>query len=114
MTFPTRAYKILTGAQRAEFMARGTFEGAPIDVLDGYIHLSTAEQLAETLLKHFAGQDDLWIAAIDLIAVHDDLRWEPSRGGQLFPHVYAPLPLATVVAMGPAEWLEGGAVRLPA
>lgn len=113
MTFPTRAYKVLTGPQLADLLARGRFAGAPVDLADGYIHLSTEAQLVETLLKHFAGQDDLWIATVDLTAVHQDLRWEPSRGGQLFPHVYAELPLAAVVAHGPVEWLSGGTVRLP-
>lgn len=114
MTFPTRAYKVLTGGQLAELLAKGSFAGAPIDQIDGYIHLSTEGQVAETLLKHFAGQDDLWIATVDLVALHDELRWEPSRGGQLFPHVYADLPLSAVIAHGPVEWLEGGGVRLPA
>ena len=113
MTFPTRAYKVLTGPQRAELLARGTFAGAPIDLADGYIHLSTEVQLVETLLKHFAGQDDLWIATIDLVALDADVRWEPSRGGQLFPHVYGALPLRAVIAHGPLEWLSGGTVRLP-
>ena len=113
MTFPTRAYKVLTGLQMSELLSRGSFAGAPIDLLDGYIHLSTEQQLVETLLKHFTGQDDLWIATIDLVALQDDLRWEPSRGGQLFPHVYAALPLSAVIAHGPVEWLMGGTVRLP-
>lgn len=113
MTFPTRAYKVLTGPQLAELLAGGRFGGAPIDLADGYIHLSTETQLVETLLKHFTGQTDLWIATVDLTVLHDDVRWEPSRGGQLFPHVYAPLPLKAVIAHGPVEWLEGGAVRLP-
>ena len=113
MTFPTRAYKVLTGPQLAELRAKGSFAGAPIDLADGYIHLSTEQQLAETLLKHFTGQDDLWIATVDLVALHAKVRWEPSRGGHLFPHVYAALPLSAVIAQGPVEWLEGGAVRLP-
>lgn len=113
MTFPTRAYKVLTGPQLAELMAVGCFAGAPVDLADGYIHLSTEAQLVETLLKHFAGQADLWLATVDLVALHDDLRWEPSRGGQLFPHVYSELPFSAVIAHGPVEWLEGGTVRLP-
>ena len=113
MTFPTRAYKVLTGPQLSELLARGSFAGAPIDLLDGYIHLSTEQQLAETLLKHFTGQSDLWIATIDLVTLQEDLRWEPSRGDQLFPHVYADLPLRAVIAHGPVEWLQGGALRLP-
>ncbi|MBC2669494.1 DUF952 domain-containing protein [Novosphingobium piscinae] len=113
MTTPALAYKVLTGAQRAALLADGRFAGAPIDLADGYIHLSTAEQLVETLRKHFAGQDDLWIAAIDLDALAPQVKWEPSRGGQLFPHVYAALPLSAVIAEGPVDWLDETAVRLP-
>ncbi|WP_298198056.1 DUF952 domain-containing protein [Novosphingobium sp.] len=114
MTVPTVAYKILTGPQHEALLADRSFAGAPIDLADGYIHLSTAEQVAETLRKHFAGQDDLWIAAVDLSALEESVRWEPSRGGQLFPHVYAALPLSAVIAQAPVSWLDGGAVRLPA
>ena len=114
MSHPAIAYKVLTGPQRSELLTDGTFAGAPIDLADGYIHLSTAEQVAETLRKHFAGQDDLWIAAVDLGLLADHVRWEPSRGGQLFPHVYAALPLAAVRAEAPVVWLDGTTVRLPA
>jgi uncharacterized protein (DUF952 family) len=113
MTLPTRAYKVLTGPQMEELVARGRFVGAPVDLADGYIHLSTESQLAETVLKHFAGQDDLWIATVDLVALHDDLRWEPSRGGQLFPHLYADLPMDAVLAHGPLVWATGGTIALP-
>lgn len=113
MTFPTRAYKVLTGAQLAELLAKGRFAGAPVDLADGYIHLSTEAQLAETVLKHFAGQDDLWIAAVDLTAVHAILRWEPSRGGQLFPHLYGDLQRTAVVGNRPLEWASGGRIVLP-
>ena len=113
MTFPTRAYKVLTGPQLAELLGSGSFMGAPVDLVDGYIHLSTEMQLAETLQRHFAGEGDLWIAEIDLIALHENVRWEPSRGGQLFPHVYGELPLSAVLAHGPLEWGADGAVVLP-
>jgi uncharacterized protein (DUF952 family) len=82
----TTAYKILTADQMAE-LEKGSFAGAPIDIQDGYIHLSTADQTVETLEKHFAGQTGLWIAAVDLEALGDAIKWEPSRGGQLFPHI---------------------------
>lgn len=68
----------------------GRFDGAPIDLSDGYIHFSTAEQASETTAKHFAGQDDLLLIAVDADACGDALRWEPSRGGALFPHLYRP------------------------
>ena len=70
-------------------------ERAPIDLADGYIHLSTRDQLTETVDKHFAGQADLWVAAIDLNALGDSVKWEESRGGALFPHYYGRLPVAS-------------------
>jgi uncharacterized protein (DUF952 family) len=106
------AYKILTTEELAALEA-GTFDGAEVDRADGYIHLSTAAQLRETLEKHFAGQDDLAIAAVDLAALGDAIRWESSRGGQLFPHLYGTLTLDTVIAYGPLERHEDGAIPLP-
>ena len=106
------AYKVLTGEEMA-VLETGIFAGAPIDLADGYIHLSTAQQLDETVDKHFAGQTDLHIAAVDLEAQGETLKWEPSRGGQLFPHIYGPLLLDTVVAYGPLERDDQGKVKLP-
>ncbi|KTT99568.1 hypothetical protein NS355_06435 [Sphingomonas yabuuchiae] len=91
----------------------GVFAGAPVDLADGYIHLSTAAQLAETVDKHFAGQSELHIAAVDLEAMGEAVKWEESRGGQLFPHLYADLPLAAVIAYGPMKRDDDGMVRLP-
>jgi uncharacterized protein (DUF952 family) len=88
------------------------FAGAPIDLADGYIHLSTSDQLTETVDRHFVGQSDLWVAAIDLAALGEAVRWEESRGGALFPHIYGPLPLDTVIAYGPLE-RDDGMVKLP-
>ena len=113
MSPPQVAYKVLTADQMAALEAGGTFAGAPVDLADGYIHLSTAAQLDETVAKHFAGQGDLHVAAIDLPVLGDAVRWEESRGGQLFPHVYAALPLSAVIAYGPLERDEYGKVRLP-
>ena len=108
------AYKILTNDQMEMLERDGSFAGAPIDLADGYIHLSTAHQLTETADKHFAGQEGLHVAAIDLEALEDAVRWEPSRGGQLFPHLYGqPLTLETVIAYGSMERGEDGSVRLP-
>ena len=90
------AFKILTFDQWAAFEANGIFTGAPVDLADGYIHLSTADQLEETLAKHFAGQTNLTIAEIDLSALGDTVRWEVSRGNQLFPHIYGVLPMTAV------------------
>lgn len=110
----TVAYKVLTADQWAAFQAAGTFAGAPIDLADGYVHLSTAEQLTETVTKHFAGQSGLWVAAIDLDALGAAVKWEPSRGGALFPHVYAPLPMAAVIASAPLSRDAEDRVALPA
>ena len=98
---PLIAYKVLTGEQMAALEQDGSFAGAPVDLADGYIHMSTAEQLTETVDKHFAGQDDLHIAAIDLGSFGASLKWEESRGGQLFPHLYGPLPLSAVLRATP-------------
>lgn len=93
----TRAYKILSRADWDDAVAKGQFDGAPIDLADGYIHLSTAEQAAETLRRHFAGRTDLVLVAFEAEALGPQLKWEPSRGGALFPHLYAPLPAAAAI-----------------
>ena len=90
-------FKIATRAQWEAAEAAGTFAGAPVDLRDGYIHFSTAEQLDDTLAKHFAGQHDLLLIAVEAEALGEALRWEVSRGGALFPHLYAPLPVAAAV-----------------
>lgn len=90
-------YKIATRTQWEAARAAGVFHGAPIDLADGYIHFSTATQVAETLAKHFSGQRDLLLIAVDADGLGADLRWEVSRGGALFPHLYAPLPVAAAV-----------------
>ena len=109
---PITAYKVLTKEQMRALEA-DRFVGAPADLADGFIHLSTADQLADTIAKHFAGQGDLWVAAIDLTAFGTSLTWEPSRGSALFPHVYGVLPLETVIAYGPLERDVDGKIRLP-
>ncbi len=93
------AFKILTADQWAAWQAEGTFTGAPVDLADGYIHLSAADQVAGTLDKHFSGQDGLYLAEIDLVELGEAVRWEVSRGGALFPHVYAPIPLSALVGL---------------
>ena len=112
MSRPEVAFKVLTDAQMKALEA-GTFAGAPVDVADGYIHLSTAAQLTETVDKHFAGQSDLWVAEVDLAVLGDTVRWEASRGGQHFPHIYGALTLDAVVAYSPLERDDDGAVKLP-
>ncbi len=96
MPRPATAYKILTASQWAHFRRHGVFHGAPVDLDDGYIHLSAADQLQGTLDKHFAGQSDLVIAEVDLAALGESVKWEVSRGGALFPHIYGPLPMEAV------------------
>jgi beta-hydroxylase len=95
---PERAYKILTVEQWARFEAEGRFEGAPVDLADGYIHLSAADQVEATLARHFAGQSGLVLVEIDIGSLGKAVRWEPSRGGALFPHVYGVLPMSSVRA----------------
>ena len=113
MTDCLTAYKVLTADEMATLERQARFDGAAVDVADGYIHLSTAEQLTETVDRHFADQTDLHVAAVDLAAQGERLRWEPSRGGALFPHLYGPLLLETVIAYGPLRRDEAGRVKLP-
>jgi uncharacterized protein (DUF952 family) len=90
-------YKIVATEEWAKAQATGVFTGAAIDRADGFIHFSTAEQAPETAAKWFAGRSDLTLAAVDADTLGDDLRWEPSRGGALFPHLYAALPMSAVL-----------------
>lgn len=114
MNRPLVAYKVLTAHQLAQLEADGSFAGAPVDEADGYIHLSTEAQLTETVDKHFAGQTELAVAAVDLAAYAvSAVRWEQARGGQDFPHLYEPLLLETVIAYGPLERNADGKVKLP-
>lgn len=106
-------YKILTEAAFREAERKGHFAGSADDLRDGFIHLSAAHQLEGTLAKHFAGQDALVLLGIDAVRLGPDLRWEPSRGGALFPHLYAPLDLAAVLWAGRISLGEDGIHRLP-
>lgn len=92
-----RIYKIMTADEWAAARAAGVYEGSAHDRRDGFIHFSTAEQAAETAAKHFAGQTGLVLLAVDPAPLGDALKWEPSRGGALFPHLYAPLPCSAVI-----------------
>jgi len=110
----TIAYKVLTAEQLAVLEHQGSFEGAPVDLADGYIHLSTADQLAGTIDKHFAGQADLQLVAVDLDALGDRVKWEESRGGALFPHIYGvAITLDVVLAYSPLDYEPDGSIRLP-
>ena len=90
-------YKILTSGQWTELQDRQETPGAPVDIADGFVHFSTASQVRETAAKHFSGQTGLWLLAFQADALGGPLKWEPSRGGQLFPHLYAPMRLADVL-----------------
>lgn len=92
-------YKICDRADWTAAQAAGRYDGAPIDRADGYIHFSAADQVAETAAKHFAGQENLVLLAVPAERLGDELRWEPSRGGALFPHLYGALPVAAVAAV---------------
>ena len=102
----TLIYKISSGDLWRGAERTGTFEGAPVDRADGFIHFSTAAQVRETARRHFAGKADLVLLAVEAEALGEAIRWEPSRGGALFPHLYGALPLTAVrwtmpLALGP-------------
>src|SRR5262245_41907976 len=105
-------YKVCTEAAYAEALAKGQFDGSPDDVRDGFIHLSALEQLKGTLDKHFAGQPDLLLLEVEPARLGDALKWEPSRGGALFPHLYAPLSLTAVLSLTRLELTDDGSHRL--
>ena len=92
-------YKILREEEWRAFEKAGVFHGAPIDIKDGYIHFSTQEQLEETKSKHFQGESPLYIVTIDARQFEKELKWEVSRGGALFPHLYASFKKEDVVAV---------------
>ena len=107
-------YKICPRALWREAEAAGRFAGAPVDRQDGFIHFSTAAQAAETAARHFAGQADLLLVAVEADALGDSLRYEPSRGGDLFPHLYGILPLDAVVSVTELPLGEDGRHDFPA
>jgi uncharacterized protein (DUF952 family) len=103
----TTIYKICPAALWREAERSGVFRGSPVDLHDGFIHFSTAGQVAETAARHFAGQGDLVLVAVDPAGLGDQLRWEPSRGGALFPHLYGTLPLHAVRRVEPILLSDG-------
>lgn len=104
----TRVYKLLPAAEWAQAQAAGAFTGSGIDIADGYIHLSAADQAQETARLHFAGRAGLVLLHIDADVLGGALRWEPSRGGSLFPHLYGPLRVDQVAEVTPAPLSPGG------
>ncbi|OBY28184.1 DUF952 domain-containing protein [Leisingera sp. JC1] len=100
-------YKIFRADEWAALQAAGATPGAPIDVADGYVHFSTATQAAETAAKHFAGAEGLTLLACNADAMGDDLKWEVSRGGAEFPHLYRNIRMSDVVWTKPLPLVEG-------
>ena len=92
------AYKLVDRAEWDAARADGAYAGSAVDRADGYIHMSTAEQLAETARRHYAGRSDLVLVTVELTALGAGLKWEASRGGALFPHLYGALPMAAATA----------------
>lgn len=99
----TRIYKLLTRPEWLAASDAGVFVGSPVDLADGFIHFSTAAQAPETGRRYFAGVEGLVAVAFEAEALGDGLKWEPSRGGDLFPHLYGPLPTALAVEAMPVE-----------
>ena len=109
----TTLYKITPRTEWDAAVAAGVYRGAPVDLADGFIHFSTATQVAETAAKHFAGRDDLVLVALAAEPFGDRLRWEPSRGGALFPHLYGRLTMASITVHAPLSRNRDGTVQLP-
>lgn len=100
-------YKIFRAPEWAMFETNGETLGAPIDIADGYVHFSTAPQAGETAAKHFANEPDLMLLALNGDTLGPDLKWEPSRGGALFPHLYRPLHLTDILWATPLPLIDG-------
>ncbi len=107
-------YKICSAEEWALAIASGAYEGSSVDLTDGFIHFSTAAQAQATADKHFAGQSDLVLVAVEARALGDALKWEPSRGGDLFPHLYARLPVSAVNGVTPLPLAADGRHIFPA
>ncbi len=104
----TTIYKILPASLWQKALEAGVFAGSEVDLKDGYIHFSTAQQAAETAAEHFAGQRDLVLLHVDDNGLGEALKWEPSRGGALFPHLYAKLDVAQVMRADPLPLGDDG------
>jgi uncharacterized protein (DUF952 family) len=111
---PAVIYKICPESLWRQAEAAGRFDGASVDRADGFIHFSTQSQARETAARHFAGIDRLMLIAVDAGALGNGLRWEPSRGGELFPHLYGPLSLTAVLDAAPLPLRPDGTHTFPA
>jgi uncharacterized protein (DUF952 family) len=101
-------YKLVPHSLWDEALTSGSFDGSPIDRADGFIHFSTAAQLPETAAKHFHGVKDLLVVAVEADDLGDALKWEPSRGGDLFPHLYGSLPTKLALSVAPFPVIADG------
>lgn len=110
----SRIYKILPRAEWTAAVAAGSFQGSAVDLDDGYIHFSTAAQAGETARRYFTGLADLVVLEVEGDDLGAALKWEPSRGGDLFPHLYAPLDVAHVRAVHEAPLGEDSVPEMPA
>ena len=106
-------YKIVAAAHWQAAVHDGVFRGSAVDLRDGFIHFSTAAQVEETAARHFAGQDGLLLISVDGAQLGDSLKWEPSRGGALFPHFYGGLALAAVTKVEPLALSPDGRHKFP-
>lgn len=94
-------YKITPRQSWDEAVTKGSFDGSPVDIADGFIHFSTASQVHETAARHFQGVSDLLLVAVESDDLGEALKWEPSRGGDLFPHLYGTLPVTLASSVKP-------------
>jgi uncharacterized protein (DUF952 family) len=106
-------YKICTRGEWQRALGAGSYEGSQADRTDGYIHFSTYTQLQGTVEKHFRNRTDLVLVAVDATLLGPALRWEPARGGALFPHLYGPLDVAAALAVEPLALGHDGVPQLP-
>lgn len=106
-------YKVLPAVIWRSAEEEGLFRGVGIDIQDGFIHLSSADQVVETVAKHFVDQDGLLLITIDGEKLGPALRWEPSRGDELFPHVYGVIPMDAVEKVDPLPLGEDGTHQFP-
>ncbi len=106
-----KIYKVCSNAVWEEMRQLTTWNGSPHDLRDGFIHFSTASQLEGTVRKHYAGQTELMLLAIEAEQLGETLKWEPSRGGELFPHLYGPLPISTVASVHELKMAVDGTIN---
>ena len=109
----SKIYKVLPRSEWEAAKGNGMFAGSGIDIADGYIHFSTASQVVETVDKHFHGKTDLLLVALEADSLGDALKWEPSRGGDLFPHLYCELDVSLAAEVQPLEDREDGGHNFP-